>query len=61
MVVASTDKAARLIAPCERCGSSAFVDVPIHNGNSYRRDCGMCGTTLGFPVWHAATAGEVQA
>jgi hypothetical protein len=39
-------------APCCRCGSSRFVDVPVHGGASLRRDCAECGRFISFPVWH---------
>jgi len=39
------------LSRCERCGSTEFTDVPIHDGNSLRRDCAVCGRTAGFPKW----------
>jgi hypothetical protein len=33
------------------CGSTTWRDVPIHDGNAIRRDCGRCGRFLDFPVW----------
>ena len=44
--------AIRLIAPCERCGSTDVVDVAIHAGDSTRRDCRTCNATLGFTRWY---------
>jgi len=38
--------------PICRCGSTAWRDVKIHNGQSIRRDCGHCGRFLEFPVWY---------
>lgn len=35
-----------------RCGSVTWHDVPIHGGQSTRRDCGRCGRFIDFPVWH---------
>lgn len=35
-----------------RCGSTTWCDVPIHGGQSIRRDCGRCGRFLDFPVWY---------
>ena len=35
-----------------RCGSTAWRDVPIHDGQSVRRDCARCDRFLDFPVWH---------
>jgi hypothetical protein len=41
------------IAPgaCDRCGAVEYCDVPIHGGESARRDCARCGRTHGFSVW----------
>ena len=36
---------------CDRCGSHEFRDIPIHNGQSVRRDCGECGGFVRFTVW----------
>jgi hypothetical protein len=41
--------------PVCRCGSMAWRDVPIHDGQSLRRDCAGCGRFIDFPVWHAKT------
>ncbi len=38
--------------PVCRCGSSRWRDVPIHGGQSLRRDCGRCERFIGFPVWY---------
>jgi hypothetical protein len=35
-----------------RCGSTTWRDVPVHDGQSIRRDCGQCGRFLDFPLWH---------
>jgi hypothetical protein len=35
-----------------RCGSSEVVDVPIHGGQSARRECAGCGKFLTFSVWY---------
>jgi hypothetical protein len=37
---------------CDRCHGTAFVDIPIHDGESTRRDCARCHRTWGFPKWH---------
>lgn len=39
---------------CRRCGATEFVDVPIHDGESIRRDCAQCGRTVSFPTWQPA-------
>jgi len=36
---------------CDVCGSTEYRDVPIHDGQSTRRDCADCGRTCGFPSW----------
>lgn len=38
--------------PMCRCGSTTWRDVPIHDGQSVRRDCSLCGRFLEFPVWY---------
>ena len=38
--------------PICRCGGTTWRDVPIHGGQSVRRDCGRCGRLLDFPVWY---------
>lgn len=35
-----------------RCGSITWRDVPIHAGQSRRRDCRRCGRFINFPVWY---------
>lgn len=35
-----------------RCGSTTWRDVPIHEGQSVRRDCGRCGRFIEFPIWY---------
>jgi hypothetical protein len=35
-----------------RCGSTTWRDVPIHGGNSTRRDCGHCRRFIEFAVWY---------
>ncbi|MCC7085189.1 MAG: hypothetical protein IT427_09305 [Pirellulales bacterium] len=37
---------------CRRCGSAEYVDVPIHDGASTRRDCAGCGKYVRFIVWY---------
>ena len=39
------------VAAC-RCGATAWRDVPIHGGQSIRRDCGGCGRFIDFPIWY---------
>lgn len=38
--------------PVCRCGSTNLREVPIHKGQSIRRDCGRCGRFFNFPVWY---------
>ena len=35
-----------------RCGSQEYIDVPIHNGRSTRRDCAQCGKFIDFVKWN---------
>lgn len=37
---------------CPKCRCLRTVDVPIHEGQSVRRDCAMCGAFSGFVRWH---------
>ena len=41
-----------------RCDSTTWRDVPIHGGQSVRRDCGRCGRFLDFPTWHGKGTGH---
>jgi len=41
-----------------RCGSTTWRDIPIHDGQSIRRDCGRCGRFLDFAVWYGMSAGH---
>jgi hypothetical protein len=34
------------------CGSTTWRDVPIHGGQSIRRDCAVCERSHSFPVWY---------
>jgi hypothetical protein len=43
---------AKAVKPICRCGSTVWRDVPIHNGQSVRRDCGRCGRFFAFPIWY---------
>lgn len=36
------------------CGSDRWVDIPIHGGQSVRRDCARCDRFGGFVVWYGA-------
>jgi hypothetical protein len=47
----------RPMARCERCHSAKYIDVPIHKGQSIRRDCARCGRLLDFPLWHGQADG----
>lgn len=46
--------------PICRCGSSDYVDHPIHDGQSLRRDCAICGRFIAFPVWHGPSLDELK-
>ena len=35
-----------------RCGSTVSRDIPIHDGQSQRRECARCGRFLNFPNWY---------
>lgn len=50
--VATRNAPAKPTAPVCRCGSTTWRDVPIHNGQSVRRDCAGCRRFIGFPVWY---------
>ncbi len=41
-----------------RCGGAAWRDVPIHDGQSVRRDCDNCGRFINFPVWYGKPTGH---
>jgi hypothetical protein len=34
------------------CGARTWQDMPIHGGQSVRRDCGQCGRFIDFVVWY---------
>jgi hypothetical protein len=40
------------LKPLCQCGSTAWLDLPIHGGRSTRRDCACCGRFLDFPIWY---------
>ena len=56
--VAISDTPAKPTKAVCRCGSTTWRDVPIHGGQSIRRDCGRCGRFLDFPVWYGKNAGH---
>ncbi len=43
-----------------RCGSRTSQDVPIHGGQSSRRDCSKCGRTIDFPIWYGENTGQID-
>lgn len=53
---ATTDDRTEAAKPVCRCGATTWREVPIHNGNSVRRDCSRCGRFRDFPVWHGRSA-----
>ena len=52
-----SDPASRAEPVC-RCGSTTWRDVPIHSGQSIRRDCGRCGRFIEFPIWYGNGTGH---
>lgn len=42
--------------PICRCGSTTWLDVAIHDGQSTRRDCAGCGRFIDFSRWYGAVA-----
>lgn len=50
--VATQNAEAKPTRPVCRCGSTAWRDVPIHGGQSVRRDCGRCRRFIDFPFWY---------
>lgn len=42
----------QVLTVCDRCQSDQYVDVPIHDGQSLRRDCRRCRRFMGFPTWY---------
>jgi hypothetical protein len=46
---------AKAVKPACRCGSTTWRDVPIHDRQSVRRDCGRCGRFIEFPIWYGKT------
>ena len=55
--VATGDAPTTPVCPC---GSTTWRDVPIHGGQSVRRDCGRCGRFLDFPVWYGNTTSQKE-
>ena len=56
LVATEIEVAAPKIPIC-RCGSTTWRDVPIHGGQSVRRDCGGCGRFVDFPNWYEEDTG----
>ena len=42
----------QVLTVCDSCSSTDYVDTPVHDGRSLRRDCAKCGHCWGFPIWH---------
>lgn len=42
---------------CDRCGSTGYRDISIHNGQSTRRDCIRCHCFMGWPRWYGQPPG----
>lgn len=60
--VASMGSGAGSMEACDRCGGIEYIDTPIHDGRSRRRDCARCGWLMGWPQWTTenGTVGEGQ-
>lgn len=56
--VVTTDAPSKPAKPVCRCDSTTWRDVPIHGGQSVRRDCGRCGRFLDFPSWYGKVTGR---
>ncbi len=54
-VITTRALAAERICPC---GSTHWCDVPIHGGQSIRRECGECRRFIDFPVWYRENASQ---
>ena len=55
-IAEQTRAAAPDVVRCWHCGSTSVVNVPIHGGQSTRRDCSRCAATQGFPIWYGIAA-----
>lgn len=42
--------------PVCRCGSTTWLNVPIHDAQSTRRDCVRCGRFIDFSRWYGTDA-----
>lgn len=42
----------RQLDQCDRCRAKNYIDVPIHDGRSIRRDCANCHRFMGWPRWY---------
>jgi hypothetical protein len=52
LIVATRDAPAKPMKPVCRCGSTTWLDVPIHGRQSVRRDCARCGRFIDFSMWY---------
>jgi len=43
---------------CGRCHCDIYIDVPIHDGQSIRRNCVRCGWLIDFPLWYGEAGGN---
>ena len=41
-----------------RCGATTCRDVPIHSGQSVRRECARCRRFIEFPIWYGNSTGH---
>lgn len=56
--VVTSEAPSKPTKPICRCRSTTWRDMPIHGGESIRRDCGHCGRFLDFPVWYGKDTGH---
>ncbi len=46
------DRLRRLLTICDHCQSAEYFDLPIHSGESARRNCMRCHRFMGWPKWY---------
>ena len=43
------------LEPCRSCQGREYIDKPIHDGRSVRRDCKRCGRFRELVGWYGVT------